>query len=271
MLEILQKYVDVIPVILDIIDLDAMMAVTDGEKFVGYFPGKKMKADIQVGSRLQQTDPMHECFLTGRKLVQNVPEGIYGFAFKSISMPIKENGKIVGTLGFAMSLEKDHYISKSFGEMRTSMESIQEDIREVKDFTSNVGTEVIDFTELLEHILKDFNHMKQSAEGIKAIAFQSNILSLNASIEAARAGESGRGFAVVAEQMQEHSNKSKQSSEEVIHILESIHGDVEKANQNLIELKESFTNQSTAIEDMGKTLESLKKISDSLAGFLEKN
>lgn len=270
MFEILQKYVDVIPVVLDMIDLDAMMAVTDGEKFVGYFPGKRMKADIQVGERLQETDPMHECFQTGRKLVQHVPEGTYGFAFKSVSMPIKENGKIVGTLGFALSLEKDEYISKSFGKMKTSMESIQKDIREVKDFTNSVGEEVVDFTVLLEQILNDFNHMKQSAEGIKSIAFQSNILSLNASIEAARAGESGRGFAVVAEQMQEHSNQSKRSSEEVICILDSIHTDVEKANKNLMELKESFENQSTAIEDMGKTLEGLKKISDSLAKFLEK-
>lgn len=47
---------------------------------------------------------------------------------------------------------------------------------------------------------------------IDSIAFQTNILSLNASVEAARAGETGRGFAVVAEEVRNLAVKCREAS-----------------------------------------------------------
>lgn len=269
MLEILQQYVNVIPTLLETLDQDAMMAITDGEKFVGYFPGKTMVADIKVNAPLPETDPMWEVFHTKKKIVSIVPESIYGFSFKSVAAPILDKGKVVGTLGFAVSTEKDNKISKSFKEMQDSMNTIQADIEIIRDFTNKVGNEVHIFTELLENISENFITMKNSAEGIKSIASQSNILSLNASIEAARAGDSGRGFAIVAKQMQEHSNSSKRSSENVISVLEQIHKDVKDVTQNLSILKDSFSGQSSAIDGMANTLEKLQNISDSLAQYIE--
>lgn len=271
MAEILQEYIDVLPAILEAIDLDAMAAVTDGSKFVAYFPGKTMKADVRAGTELPKTDPLYNVCRTGRKTSSIVPESIYGFTFKSISMPIFDNGKVAGALGIAVSLKKDTEIQKYFKEMRGNMDEIHGDIEEVRDFTLNVGKEVDIFTGLLKDISDNFGSMKKSAEGIQSIATQSNILSLNASIEAARAGEQGRGFAVVAKQMQEHSNSTKRSSEEVVSILDKIHRDVIEVNKNLLELKESFSSQSAAIDGMGETLSKLRGLSDSLAGIIEQN
>ena len=72
----------------------------------------------------------------------------------------------------------------------------------------------------MEDITNQVMNINEAILVIDQIAFQTNILSLNAAVEAATAGEAGKGFAVVAQEVRNLASRSAEAAREIKNIVE---------------------------------------------------
>ncbi len=78
-----------------------------------------------------------------------------------------------------------------------------------------------DTTLAMEEINAQVTAIKEAITVIDQIAFQTNILSLNAAVEAATAGEAGKGFAVVAGEVRNLASRSAEAASEIKSLVEN--------------------------------------------------
>ncbi|MFW3614509.1 methyl-accepting chemotaxis protein, partial [Billgrantia antri] len=117
--------------------------------------------------------------------------------------------------------------ASSMEEMTTTVQQNTDNARQASGLALDNASRVRDTGELMHGVVQTMERITAGAEKMKdiinvidSIAFQTNILALNASVEAARAGEQGRGFAVVAGEVRNLAGRSAEAAKEIRSLID---------------------------------------------------
>ena len=192
---------------------------------------------------------------------------------KNNGINLKDNAQVLLT-NVAVLNDSSNEAASSLEETAAALEEITativnntNTISEMSNYATQLSISTQEGQELanktvssMEEINEQVSEINNAITVIDQIAFQTNILSLNAAVEAATAGEAGRGFAVVAQEVRNLASRSADAAKEIKNIVET-------ANIKAIEGKEIAQNMilgySTLNENISKTIDLIKDVESS--------
>lgn len=127
-------------------------------------------------------------------------------------------------------------------------------------------------TTAMDEINKEVNAINEAIAIIDQIAFQTNILSLNAAVEAATAGEAGKGFAVVAQEVRNLATRSADAANDIKKLVLNA---TEKANNGKTIADSMISGYETLNKSIEQTISLIKNVElaskEQLAGIQQIN
>jgi len=260
----LEYYVEIAGELQELYHEDVLIGVHDTEKTLAYYPGKNLDFHVSVGMPLAKGSAANEAMRIGHRVIKRVPKEVMGVPYVAIAIPVLEEGKIVGSVSVAISVDRydtlldaGREILAAVQELSGSFENLLADSRKLVNATKIMNQET-------EQVTNDVQHTYTATDKIKKISMQTNILGLNAAIESARAGAFGRSFSVVADEVRKLAENTKKLTMEIDHDLKNVRKSVSAQVEAVNQLSSVSVTQVASTRELTQALEHISQMAEKL-------
>lgn len=166
-------------------------------------------------------------------------------------------------------------LAANINEISETVKRNADDTVTASDLADAVEQEIMDNSTQMEAVTMAIAQIRQTSKDITGIvkeiediAFQTNLLSLNAAVEAARAGDAGRGFSVVAEEIRKLATKTTDASKITAKLIQKSTKSVEEGSALIDASEQSLKHIVDGARDVASKIEQISQSNIQQANFI---
>ena len=250
---------------------EAVVVIADkeNETVLTYLPGENLEIGYKVGDRVKSGDVNLHTALKGQNSDIYLDASVYGMPINAYAFPIRENGRVIGALGFGKPLDKERQLEAYIEEVRQIVVTLQDKNHVMAAHSEELAAASTEIRLQSERALEDSAKTNDITKLIKAISRQTNLLGLNASIEAARAGQYGAGFNIVAQEVRKLSLQTDESTAKIESALVDVQHNLQALLENMNQISSASNEEAKLAQDVGAVIEQLDEVSTKLEHFMK--
>lgn len=240
------------------------VGVCDRDKWLALNVIPELRGSVNVGEPVKAGSGGHRAMEQRERVVVMVDKKVYGFPYVAVSIPIVEDGAVVGAVAVHESLGRQDALLTTANELSGSAGKLSDVIQTVLAQAQELAVNGRSLKDMAEKTRTQVGETDKVVSFIHDVASQTNLLGLNAAIEAARVGELGRGFGVVAEEVRKLAVNSSGSATEINKILGEIRASVQGISDLITKMETVTGLQADSIQGITDNIQALMTMSQQL-------